>query len=64
MKSGDQVKTELADYGETVEGWARKHGFKPTIVRKVLNGELKNSRGLSHQIAVMLGMKAGKIRDA
>jgi gp16 family phage-associated protein len=63
MKTLEQVKTELRRRGETVTGWALKHGFKADDVRAVIYGRSKWSWGESHKIAVTLGLKEGEIVD-
>lgn len=51
----------LSAQGLTVSDWARAHGFPVTQVSHVLNGQLKGRYGLSHRIAVALGLKEGEI---
>ncbi|NOT13750.1 MAG: DNA-binding protein [Methylococcaceae bacterium] len=57
MKSKQDIKKIFADRGETFEAWAVKKGFKVRTVYAVINGQLKGSRGISHKIAIELGLK-------
>lgn len=61
MKTIDQVRKELNYRGESITAWARKNGFNPESVKKVLHGKSKCSRGSVHEIAVKLGIKDGII---
>lgn len=61
MKSREQALAEIHRTGQTVCGWARKHGFNQTLVRAVLYGRIKGKWGESHKIAVLLGIKDGVI---
>lgn len=63
MKTLEQVKQDFKKRGETVTGWALKHGFKPNNVRAVIYGRSKWNWGESHKIAVSLGLKDGEIVD-
>jgi gp16 family phage-associated protein len=51
----------LSQIGSNPERWARTHGYSAKTVRKVLAGNLKAHWGISHNIAVRLGMKDGDI---
>lgn len=63
MKTIEQVKKEFSQRGETVTGWALRHGYKPNNVRAVIYGRGKGGWGESHKIAVTLGIKEGEIVD-
>lgn len=52
------VKDRLEEHGVSIAEWARSNGFKYRTVIAVLHGELKGKRGISHRIAVALGLKA------
>ena len=52
-----QVRTEFFQSGRTVVEWARLHQFRQDLVYAVLSGRSKASRGESHKIAVVLGLK-------
>lgn len=58
-KTAAQVREEFNRVGKPVTEWARAHGFTPSLVYAVLEGRAKGRRGKSHQIAVLLGLKAG-----
>lgn len=57
MKQKNQVKSEFALRGETISGWAERNGYSKRTVYAVLNGQVKGTRGITHEIAVKLGMK-------
>jgi len=61
MKTIQQAREDMERRGETLAGWARKHGFNPENVRAVVYGNSKGKWGESHKIAVMLGIKDGII---
>jgi gp16 family phage-associated protein len=42
--------------GTSVAEWSKSHGFNSRLVHHILNGR-NARRGVSHQIAVMLGIK-------
>jgi len=61
MKTREQALAEIRRSGQTVCGWARKHGFSPRLVRAVIYGVVKGKWGESHKIAILLGIKDGVI---
>ena len=63
INTADQVREFLKDRGLTVSEWARYKGYSPSLVYQVLSGRIKCERGISHDIAVQLGLKVGKIRN-
>ena len=63
MKSKDEVTKEFVYRGDTIAAWAGRHGYKKRTVYAVLAGHLKASSGISHRIAVQLGLKEGVIVD-
>jgi gp16 family phage-associated protein len=60
------IKAEFASRGETISEWAKDRGYNPRTVYAVIQGQLKCHRGLSHKIAVDLGLKTkiGKAETA
>jgi gp16 family phage-associated protein len=56
-KKPAQVKKEFARHGKTFTQWAAEHGYRRSDVYRVLNGQLKGHYGLSHEIALKLGLK-------
>jgi len=62
-RTGDEARQWLAHHGVSVARWAREHGFSRELVYQVLAGQKKGVRGQSHDIAVLLGMKAGALRS-
>ena len=57
VMTGEQVKEKFKKEGVTVSSWARKNGYMPNEVIRVLNGFAKGNYGKAHEIAVELGMK-------
>lgn len=57
MKTKQQIKSDFAARGETFEHFAERKGYKVRTVYAVLNGQLKATRGVSHKIAIDLGLK-------
>ena len=53
------VRSAFEEQGLTIREWADERGFPPDLVYAVLSGRIKGSRGLSHEIAVSLGLKSG-----
>jgi len=63
-RTAHEARQWLAYHGMSVAQWARQHGFCARLVGQVLAGQKKGLRGQSHDIAVLLGMKAGALRGA
>lgn len=53
----EEVKRCFEQSGETICGWAEKHGFPKDSVYAILNGRVLGKRGQAHAIAVALGLK-------
>ena len=51
------ARMRLAGDRISIETWAVRRGFNPSIARKVLNGERKAIRGISLRIAIALGLR-------
>ena len=64
QKTPEQVKAEFERAGISIAQWSKAHGFDRHTVYGVIAGRHKGSRGLTHQIAVALGLKPGVIVDA
>ena len=60
-RTPEEARAWLDYQGITVAQWARAHGMHDSLVREVLAGRKKCLRGMSHNIAVLLGMKEGVI---
>lgn len=58
LKTPEDVKREFAEQGVCVADWARERGFPPHRVYDVLNRRGECTRGITHEIAVELGIKA------
>jgi gp16 family phage-associated protein len=57
MKTAAEVKQDFIRRGITIANWAKEHGYRPYTVYRVLDGKLKGYYGISHRIAVDLGLK-------
>lgn len=59
--SADQIsraRSEFKQAGVSISDWARRHGVSPALVYSVLSGRNQCTRGRSHHVAVLLGLKA------
>ena len=61
LRTPEEARAWLDYQGITVAQWARENGMHGSLVREVLAGRKKCLRGMSHNIAVLLGMKHGQI---
>lgn len=58
----EEVRAGFVRRGESQSEWARRHNVNRVILCDILNGRRsKYSRGQSHRIAVLLGIKDGEI---
>ncbi len=58
QQTPQQVKESFVSRGETISSWADRHGFPRDAVYALLAGRVRGKRGLSHEIAVVLGLKS------
>lgn len=56
-----RAKQWFIQTGTSVKEWARTHNFPAPLVYRVLSGR-DVRRGMSHDIAVLLGIKVGTLR--
>lgn len=56
-KTLSDVRSAFVERGESVAAWSRARGFDPNLVYQVLNGHCQGRRGVSHRIALALGLK-------
>ncbi|MBB5204426.1 gp16 family phage-associated protein [Inhella inkyongensis] len=61
LRTPAQARAWLDFQGISIAQWAREHQVHHSLVREILAGRKKCLRGMSHNIAVLLGMKAGVI---
>jgi gp16 family phage-associated protein len=59
-RTAADARSEFHQQGLTIAQWAKQHGFSAGIVYSVLSGRRKCLRGVSHNVAVALGLKGGK----
>lgn len=57
-KTAEQVKQEYRAKGVTIASVAKKQGWTPQEVYKVLNGQTKGNYGTAHEIAIFFGIKS------
>ncbi|MBI0095229.1 MULTISPECIES: DNA-binding protein [Gilliamella] len=60
-KTIEQIKKEFLFSGMTISQWSKVHGYPYHSVQQVLSGKSNCSRGKTHEIAVLLGLKEGEI---
>lgn len=60
-RTSDEVLEDLASKGVSVAAWARAKGYDADLTRAILRKERACLRGQSHNIAVELGLKEGKV---
>ncbi len=58
----EQAKQQFEAEGISINEWAKMRGYKPRTVYAVLSGQLSCRHGISHKIAVELGLKAAPQR--
>ena len=54
------VEKKLSYMGLSLRAWAQLNGFNPSMVRSVVVGKVSCRFGVSHKIAVLLGLKEGE----
>ncbi len=57
MKTSVQVKKDFIRQGMSIANWAKERGYNVHTVYCVIEGKLKGRYGISHKIAVDLGLK-------
>ncbi|WP_233423307.1 DNA-binding protein [Chromobacterium haemolyticum] len=62
-KTPDQVRAEFKASGLSITAWAKAYGYPVASVYQVLKGDKQCCRGISHEIAVKLGLKEGRLGD-
>ncbi|EPR09634.1 hypothetical protein M527_07145 [Sphingobium indicum IP26] len=58
-----QAKARLTAQGISYAQWADEHGFSRRLVYEVLSGRRACRRGVSHRVAVALGLKDARSSD-
>ena len=59
LRTAAEAKSWLQYQGISVSQWCRENNFNTSLVFEILAGRKRCLRGMSHNIAVALGMKAG-----
>ena len=62
MGSIEQVRRQFEAEGLSIKEWAERRGYAPRTVYAVLQGDLQCRRGISHRIAVDLGLKPQPVK--
>ena len=63
LRTPAEARAWLEYQGITIAQWARENHMHQSLVSEVLKGRKRCLRGMSHNIAVLLGMKDGVITD-
>ena len=61
MKTVAQVKAEFLENGISIRAWSRANGYSERSVYELLSGRKRGLRGKTHEIAVRLKLKAGRV---
>ena len=61
LKSLAEANAVFEDTGISKAAWARAHKVSRAVVYQVLSGKKKGLRGQSHKVAVLLGLKRGRL---
>lgn len=55
--TADQFREQLRKEGVTLKMWAEERDYNAEYCSRVLNGMVKGTRGIGHEIAVAMGIK-------
>lgn len=61
LRTPEEAHQWLDYHGISIAQWSRENNVPHGLVREILAGRKKCLRGMSHNIAVLLGMKEGVI---
>ena len=61
LQTIEEVRNEFNRRGVSISAWARANQVSEQLTYQVLSGKKRCLRGQSHDIAVLLGIKAGEI---
>lgn len=61
LRTPEEARQALLDQGVSITEWAVRNGYSPNLVNMILSGRRKPMRGQSHNIAVSLGIKSGRV---
>lgn len=61
LKTHAEARAWFDQTGTSIAEWSRSRGYGTSLVRQILEGKKPCKRGQSHQIAVLLSIKAGVI---
>ena len=61
LRTPEEARAWLDYQGISISQWARENSVHHSLVYEILAGRKKCLRGMSHNVAVLLGMKDGLI---
>lgn len=61
LKSPADLRKQFEESGISYAAWAREHKTSRVLVYQLLAGVKKGLRGESHRVAVLLGLKRGRL---
>lgn len=61
--TASQVKALFYQYGIAQSAWEAHFGFNSGSASRMINGSQRASRGESHKLAVLLGLKVGTVLE-
>lgn len=66
LRTHAEVRAWFEDQGLSIAAWARGHGVAPSLVYDILAARdiRRCLRGDSHRVAVLLGLKRGRIQSS
>lgn len=53
----EAIQEKFRKNGLSINDWAKQNNFPVALVYQIIRGERKCLRGMSHQIAIKLGIK-------
>ncbi|WP_198321698.1 MULTISPECIES: hypothetical protein [Methylococcus] len=57
----EQLRKELDSKGMTISAYAKARSLDPKLVRDLLVGRIRGTRGRAHDHAVIMGLKDGEV---
>lgn len=61
LRTPEEVRAEFKRKGVSIASWATANNLNVNLVFEVLGRRNKATRGQSHKIAVLLGLKEGEV---
>lgn len=57
------AKKIISKQGLTIKEWSKSHGVSSNLVHAVISGRISGNVNKGHKVAVLLGLKEGKILE-